>query len=210
MFWSPEGFLTDPQQQDSYSYARNNPITLSDPSGQCIDGVTTLVCVAAIVFLSTIVAAHAAMLYGAITHNVKIGEAGFAFNNAAVIGASGMTIPEQTNPFTAEKNEPLQVIKEVSDSKDEIYLRNSIPKSPKNFIIPTNAPQLPPTEVPDGYTVRVMGPTKDYPNGYWRMFNGQQAIDPSIMKTPNTKTSEEFEARTHIPLPSPTTNAGSW
>ena len=41
MFWNPEGqgkdmfakFLSDPQSQNSYSYARNNPINLSDPSG---------------------------------------------------------------------------------------------------------------------------------------------------------------------------------
>ncbi|MDP2789407.1 MAG: RHS repeat-associated core domain-containing protein, partial [bacterium] len=34
MFWSlPKELLLDPQQQNSYSYARNNPINLSDPSG---------------------------------------------------------------------------------------------------------------------------------------------------------------------------------
>lgn len=30
---NPEQFLADPQQLNSYSYAKNNPITLSDPSG---------------------------------------------------------------------------------------------------------------------------------------------------------------------------------
>ena len=34
IFWTPENFLNDPQQLNSYSYARNNPITLSDPSGK--------------------------------------------------------------------------------------------------------------------------------------------------------------------------------
>ena len=29
----PEQFLDDPQQFNSYSYARNNPIKLSDPTG---------------------------------------------------------------------------------------------------------------------------------------------------------------------------------
>jgi RHS repeat-associated protein len=34
MFWGlPAELLADPQQQNSYSYARNNPITMSDPSG---------------------------------------------------------------------------------------------------------------------------------------------------------------------------------
>ena len=34
MFWSlPNDLLADPQQLNSYSYARNNPIVASDPSG---------------------------------------------------------------------------------------------------------------------------------------------------------------------------------
>ncbi|MES2930633.1 MAG: RHS repeat-associated core domain-containing protein [Patescibacteria group bacterium] len=34
MFWSfDQSWLADPQNQNSYSYARNNPITLSDPTG---------------------------------------------------------------------------------------------------------------------------------------------------------------------------------
>lgn len=34
MFWAlPAQLLLDPQQQNSYSYARNNPISMSDPSG---------------------------------------------------------------------------------------------------------------------------------------------------------------------------------
>lgn len=35
MFWDmPKGFLLDPQSQNSYSYARNNPVNLKDPSGK--------------------------------------------------------------------------------------------------------------------------------------------------------------------------------
>ena len=35
MFWQlPEELLIDPQQQNSYSYARNNPINRSDPDGK--------------------------------------------------------------------------------------------------------------------------------------------------------------------------------
>ena len=32
-FWNPEGFLTDPQSLNSYSYARNNPVILLDANG---------------------------------------------------------------------------------------------------------------------------------------------------------------------------------
>lgn len=35
MFWNFDGsWLADPQNQNAYAYARNNPITLSDPSGE--------------------------------------------------------------------------------------------------------------------------------------------------------------------------------
>jgi RHS repeat-associated protein len=37
MFWQlPKELLKDPQQQNSYSYARDNPIMQKDPSGKCI------------------------------------------------------------------------------------------------------------------------------------------------------------------------------
>jgi len=37
MFWNPEKFLSDPQQLNSYSYARNNPIVYQDPNGEYIE-----------------------------------------------------------------------------------------------------------------------------------------------------------------------------
>jgi len=38
MFWKlPTEILIDPQQQNSYSYARNNPINLSDPGGESLE-----------------------------------------------------------------------------------------------------------------------------------------------------------------------------
>jgi hypothetical protein len=77
------------------------------------------------------------------------------------------------------------------------------PKSSPNFLPPTNAPRLPPTSLPPGYSVRVMPPTQDYPNGYWRLYNQyNQAVDPSTGKPPGNVSAPEFNARTHVPLPS--------
>ncbi len=47
-FLQPDGIipdLADPQSLNRFSYTLNNPINHNDPTGHCIDGVTTLVCV---------------------------------------------------------------------------------------------------------------------------------------------------------------------
>jgi hypothetical protein len=80
------------------------------------------------------------------------------------------------------------------------------PKSSPNFLPPTNAPQLPPalSELPPGYSIRTMGPTSDYPNGYWVETNaGGQPIDPSTGKPPSNVSRAMARAMTHVPLPPP-------
>lgn len=74
-----------------------------------------------------------------------------------------------------------------------------VPKTSSNFKPPTNAPQLPPSQIPPGWRVREMPPSPDYPNGYWRLEKpmgngGWQGIDPSTMK-PGT------QPETHVPFP---------
>ena len=73
------------------------------------------------------------------------------------------------------------------------------PKPTPNFMPPTNKPQLPLANPPNGFIVRVMPPTQQYPNGYWVLEKpmkqgGFQKINPSSMR-PGTA------AETHVPLP---------
>ena len=73
------------------------------------------------------------------------------------------------------------------------------PKPTPNFQALTNHPQNPPTSLPEGWRVREMLPTSQYPRGYWKlekpMSDGSwQPIDPSTMK-PGTR------AETHVEFP---------
>jgi RHS repeat-associated protein len=73
------------------------------------------------------------------------------------------------------------------------------PRPSPKFQPPTNPPQMPPAVIPEGWRVRPMPPTEQYPNGYWRLEKpmpqgGWQGIDPSTGK-PGT------QAQTHIEYP---------
>ena len=78
------------------------------------------------------------------------------------------------------------------------------PRPSPNFSPPTNPPQYPPTVLPEGHSVRMMGPTRQYPNGYWRQMNADgHYVNPATGRQPGSVSRAEFRAQTHVELPPP-------
>jgi len=104
MFWSPEKFLTDPQSLNSYSYARNNPISLSDPSGmtwglsewgQFIGGAAISVGVGILIGVALVGASPAVLTAAAIVGAAALlytgyQAASFAYNSYTEGGLNGL------------------------------------------------------------------------------------------------------------------------
>jgi RHS repeat-associated protein len=203
--------LANPQTLNSYAYANDNPITGKDPSGRGspAGAVVVALLVAAYALLSLAVslvaAPHVQSSYAAIYDN--------GIHNV-VQSISMPTMPRQMGgSFGIPQSGPLintgssvgiqsGVLVTPLNSIPWSNINLSDPKAPKNFVEPTNPPQLPPSQVPPGQTLEIGPKTPQYPDGYWRQINSQgQAIDPSTGKVPNASTGPEYESKTHVPLP---------
>jgi len=115
--------------------------------------------------------------------------------DTAATGARG----SPSGPEAASWGSPASARDHGVAADSEAAAVNGVPKTSPNFKPPTNAPQLPPSDIPAGWRVREMPPTVDCPNGYWRLEKpmgngGWQGIDPSTMK-PGTN------PETHVPFP---------
>jgi hypothetical protein len=89
-----------------------------------------------------------------------------------------------------------------ADQGDNSEDSGGSPLPSPNFVEPTNPPQLPPTDLPEGYSVRIESPTEQYENGYWVETNESgQPVDPSTGKPPSNVTRAVSRSMTHVPLP---------
>ena len=105
--------------------------------------------------------------------------------------------PDRSNP-SDKSNQSDRVIPDRQDNAGKKGPPNPAP----DFESPINPPSMPPSELPEGHKVRVMPPTEQYPNGYWRQYNEYgQPVNPATEKLPSNVTRLEFRAQTHVPSP---------
>ena len=157
MFWSlPTSYLVDPQQQNSYSYANNNPITLSDPTGHCP------VCIVVGAYLA-VYAGPYLNYAGAALQTAYTGTVGYftvkgivnkdqeAFNQAGALISMNMGIPEA--PVTSSQPRVVNMAKDSGMRFSQVTI-NPVFSNGNNFddvvtglkmgdITPQSFPQVP-------------------------------------------------------------------
>jgi hypothetical protein len=116
-----------------------------------------------------------------------------------VAGATAFVGGESCTPAQKVEVADNAAVKNAANVENVAPVAKGAPKPSPKFKTPTNAPQNPLTNVPEGYTQRIMKPTEQYPNGYWvlekqQANGGWQKVNPATMKP-----GQQHE--THVPLP---------
>jgi RHS repeat-associated protein len=217
VFWEdPKGQdLRNPQSLNSYSYANDNPITGKDTDGRQVTAPVPAInpYVALAILILTVVAQALSSMQ---THSFSAAPSFPSATPSSVVQplpssnpySSGPLIP-QPSSFSGPKSGFQITPLNPGSLMPWSSINFSDPKPPKNFIPPTNPPQMPPSpdSLPPGDTIRIGPKTPQYPDGYWKQTNSEgQPIDPSTGKPPSdAKTTPDVRSRTHVPLP-PGTN----
>ena len=210
----PYATFSDPQSLDLYNYTLGNPETNADPNGhRCLLGLLGTTCAhppskswangnppftahpnldCLDQHCRSAMIPAGAMAGDAAATWWEVG--GSSLGSLALDTATGGVALVLELTLGQTGGDPALLYKQRQATKGK-----KAPKRAKGFKNPTNPPQYPPDEVPPGWRVRVMPPTAEYPDGYWRLEKplpngGWQGIDPSTMR-PGT------QPETHVPLP---------
>jgi len=216
------------QTDQPYAYTEGDPVNETDPSGQmdvgpdgqsgcgtlsCIDEETAQVDAAAEAYYASTTCPYSTWnclvmefdpAYSLVAGTVS------AYDAAQQPCSSNWTIAGDSFDALLGLGGTLGAAFGVADLFDGVFgsdpadpsVTSGAPKPSPNFIEPTNPPQYPPTDIPPGYSIRTMGPTQQYRDGYWIETNaGGQPIDPSTGKPPSNVSSAMARAMTHVPFP---------
>ena len=134
IFWNLNGtLLKDPQQQNSYSYSRGNPITMKDPSGKCLEDLCVGEVMLAGMLLSTYAPQISSFAQGLLTPlgQYSLGEAHTDLKNGHyLVGVAGVLtsgeIPEgviqHTIPWSSTRklSSEANLLGHFADHKSEL------------------------------------------------------------------------------------------
>jgi RHS repeat-associated protein len=213
-FFSPDGW--DPTEPgvgtNRYAYAGNDPINWSDPSGHLHPSADPNYSPSGSGFAvggnfsgwggsswgSSL--GSSSWDSGSTGINSSIYPSGKEFLSAGYFGFRATRATDPLNAWGLDRSRDTQVAQFWMFARPPVLPpRVAAPKPSPKFQQPTNPPQLPPAEVPAGWRIREMPPTRQYPNGYWTIEKpmpqgGWQRIDPSTMKPGS-------HPETHVPFP---------